>query len=73
MTTADSNPDDHHQTLQTGNHRHLVSNNTICYCMRAPSKLAYADADGCLIFVEECCNTSDSHMTQPSSAVLQRR
>ena len=51
MTTADSNPDNHHQTLQTGTHRKLVSDNTMCYCMRTPCNLAYADADDCLTFV----------------------
>ena len=70
MTTADSNPDNHHQTLQTGTHRKLVSDNTMCHCMRTPCNLAYADADDCLTFVNlESCNTSDSHMTQPSTLV----
>ncbi len=52
MNTADSNPDNHHQTLQTGTHRKLVNDDFTCYCMRPPCNLAYAHADGCLTCVD---------------------
>ncbi len=52
MNTADSNPDNHHQTLQTGTHHKLVNDNIVCYCIRSSCNLAYADAYGCLAFVD---------------------
>lgn len=66
MNTADSNPDGHHQTLQTSTRRRLVNDTTYDMLLHAPRK--QFGICRCRWLFDICglesCEMDDSHMTQ---------